>query len=37
MTAGVLRASGSPLRPVIVPAARVAPPVFARIVNLLAE
>ncbi|MBI5340664.1 MAG: NAD(P)/FAD-dependent oxidoreductase [Mycolicibacterium rufum] len=37
MTAGVLRASGSPLRPLIVPAARLAPPVFTRIVNLLAE
>ncbi|KGI66918.1 NAD(P)/FAD-dependent oxidoreductase [Mycolicibacterium rufum] len=37
MTAGVLRASRSPLRPLIVPAARVAPPVFTGIVNLLAE
>ena len=37
MTAGVLRASRTPLRSLIVPAARVAPPVFTRIVNLLAE
>ncbi|KRE25523.1 monooxygenase [Mycobacterium sp. Soil538] len=37
MTAGILRASASPLRPLIVPAARAAPPVFTRIVNLLAE
>jgi flavin-dependent dehydrogenase len=37
LTAGVLRASASPLRPRIVPAAAQFPNVFGRVVNLLAE
>jgi flavin-dependent dehydrogenase len=37
LTAGVLRASASPVRPLIVPAAEQFPSVFRGIVNLLAE
>jgi flavin-dependent dehydrogenase len=37
LTAGVLRGSASPLRPLIVPAAAQFPRVFGRAVNLLAE
>jgi flavin-dependent dehydrogenase len=37
LTSGVLRASASPLRPLIVPAAEQFPSVFRGVVNLLAE
>ncbi|KWX66472.1 hypothetical protein ASJ79_25415 [Mycobacterium sp. NAZ190054] len=37
LTAGVLRAGTSPLRPLIVPAATGVPPVFTAVVNMLAD
>jgi hypothetical protein len=37
LTAAVLKASASPLRPAIVPAAAYVPGVFRGVINLLAE